>query len=456
MQVMPSVFRRRASVLAVGLTTLFVGPAMATSFTEAVEAARRFDPQFRAAGHELEAARQGVPIARAGMLPQIALNYSNSDVTGNRKFNNALDQAVQVQVAYTAPQTSLSLRMPLFNEEARNRMVQAGVAEQGAEAQYRARAAELVDRVGVAFLQVLLAERELDLAQRQRESVQGQLSRAEQKLRRGEGTRIEEAQSLAALELASVKVLEAGNQLEITRRNLGAMTGLEAVRPQGLRSDYLPPESPQHTLIEWLTLAGRHNPRLQARQLSVEMAATGVKRQSAGHLPRVDLVASLARSENDGLSNLGQTSLLRSLGVQVNVPLFSGGGVSAAVKQALAEKSRAEEELRTERQAVETEIERHFLALSNARTRLAAYQRAVQSSQVAHDGANKAYEAGLLTLVDVLDAQYRLTQSQKELAQAGYDYLMSRIRLANLAGQSIEDLASEVDAQLALAATPKP
>lgn len=454
--------RRPVNTLARGLKLsvlaglLASGAVQAASFAEIFASARENDAQYRAASFDLESARQGVPIARSALLPAIGLNYSRSDVSGTRQFYNGLNQENQVQLNYVAPTTSLAMRVPVFNKEARARYEQSQVQADAAELVYRARGLELMDRTGTAYLQVLLAYDAKGLAESQLVSVQGQLTRAEQRLKRGEGTRIDQALAQAAADVAKVKVLEAEDQIQMARRGLKRLTARDTPPLNQTTADFLPTEITPNGIGEWIALAEQNSPTIRAKQQALMAARLGVERQSAGHYPRVDLVASIARSENESLNNLGQTSVLKSLGVQVSVPIFNGGGVNAGVKQALADASRIEEEIRVERESVQMEIQRNYQPVANGGNKIDAYRRAVDSSEVAYRGSVRSQEAGLGTTADVLDAQARLYSAKRDLAQARYDYLLARVRLMINAGLPLEEVASDLDRNLPVAIAAKP
>ncbi|NRF66809.1 TolC family outer membrane protein [Aquincola sp. S2] len=444
---------RRLRFTAIAAALLAAGSAQAMNFAEAVAAARSNDPAYRGAGHELESTRQGVPIARAALLPQVGLAGSYADVHGTRSFFNAQDQEAKVGVAYNAPHASLQMRLPLFNAEARARLDQAEVQVDQAEANYRGRGLDLIDRVGTAYLRTLLAAETLGLAEQERVSAEGQLKRSAERFRRGEGTRSEEALAQSNLDVNRVKVFEAKDQLENARRALQRLTGRATTDLNQMNPEFVPDEPAQGGLFEWLETAVRNSPTIRARQQALLAAQFNVKRQSAGHLPRVDLVASIARSENESLTNLGQTSVLKTLSLQVNVPIYSGGGVSAGVKQAVAEQAKAEEAIREERENVETEVQRNYLLVANGAARVQAYRRAAESSQVAYTGAVRSQEAGLGTTADVLDAQVRLFAARRDLAAARYDYLSARLRLKAHAGLPLDEVTNDIDRLLPLPLT---
>ena len=444
-----------AAVLALG-GLLAAQAAAAMSFAEAVAAARANDAQYRAAGYDLQSAQLGVPIARSALLPNASMSFSRSEVSGSRQFYNSLNQEVKVQVDYASPQSALYLRMPLWNQEARARYDQAQVQAESAASVYRSRGLELIDRTGTTYLQVLLAHDARTLAETQLTAVKGQLTRSEQRFKRGEGTRSEQALAQAAHDVARVRLLEAEEAIELSRRNLKRITGRDTPTLNQLPADFIPTAVLPASLGEWLELAERNSPTLQARQQALLAAKFAVKRQQAGHAPRVDLVASISRNENESLTNLGQTSVLKSLGVQVNVPLYSGGGVDASVKQAVADQARVEEEVRVEREGMQFEVQRNFQLVSSGPEKIKAYAEAVESNALAYRGAVRSQEAGFATTADVLDAQARLYAAQRDLAQARYDYLQARFRLMAFAGQPMEEIVAEVDRHLSVAPATKP
>ena len=291
-----------------------VAPAAATttaasplSFSRAFDAALGYDAQFDAARHERDVTQGGVPVAFAALLPTLALSVNDSRSIGTREFPNSLNQQVTLDVDYKSPQTVLQLRAPLFNYESLSRFRQAKAQAEGADSVYQARGADLLDRLTVAYLQQMLADENVRQAGAQVDWLKAQLERVNQRLQRGEGTRIEIADAQAQLDLARAKLLDARDQAQVARRGLSRITGLEADRLPPI-DDKLPtpPLQPQ-SLIEWQGLALRNNASIRAREQSVEVARLGVQRNRARHQPRLDMVASLTKNSNESLSNLNHS-----------------------------------------------------------------------------------------------------------------------------------------------------
>ncbi len=420
----------------------------AMSFAQAWDAARAYDAQYQAAGHELASTQFGVPIARASLLPQVSLSASTSESVGTRDFPNSLNQQVRTRLDYAAPQSSLTLRLPIFNREATSRLSQAEAQAEQAQSVYRIRGLDLVDRLAVAYVQVLLAQEGKLLVDAQWQAQSVQLGQFQQRLARGEGTRVDTAQAQSALDVTRVRQTDADDQLELARRQLRRLTGLPTPALNTLAPDYRPAPLAAESLTEWLELAIRQSPALQAREQALVAARMGVQRNFAAHFPRLDLVASATKSQNESTSSLNQTTSLRSLALQLNVPIFSGGGIDASVKQAVADQSRVEQEIRIERENIEIEVQRFYQSTMTGRSRWEALRGAVEAAELAQLGMTRALQAGLATGSDVAETQSRVFAARRELAQARVEYLVARLRLMIQAGMPAADVVADLDRAL--------
>lgn len=441
--------RPSALTLALAAALTLASPAARSlSLAEAFEAARLHDPQYRSAQHDLQASREDVPIARAGLLPQLSLNYSSQGVSGTRKFPNALQQEVTTRVDYAAPQTQLSMRMPLFNYEAWSRLDQVTAQTKGAESQFRARGLELVERVVAAYVSVLESRAQLILVEAELTALTEQARRAEQRFQRGEGTRIDEALVQASLELLRARLIDTRDRVDVGLARLKRLTGRTVLFVNDTAAGLRPQRVSDAEVLDWIETARRQNPTLEVRQASLDAARHLVRRNQAGHLPRLDLVGNVSKARNDSLNNLDQTSHLRSIGIQLSVPLYNGGGVEAGVRQSQAELLRAEEDLRNERENNELEIRRLLQSADGAALRVQALERSVAANEVAVSGATRMQEAGLATLADVLDARSRQFSARRDLAQAQYDNVRALVQTMLLAGEPMQRVVDRADAML--------
>lgn len=417
-------------------------PAFAAgAFAAAFEAARAHDATYRAARHELEAGEELVPIARAGLLPTVNASYSESRVRGERDFTTSPQQDLD----YRNPVAALQLRAPLLNLEAHSRYAAAQAQTEGARARFAAGGRELLDRLGLAYVQRLFAEETLALANVQVDALETQTQIARRRLGAGEGTRTELADAAASLASARAERIAATDQRELAQRALERVTGRDAPALRALAADAAPLLPAERPLQEWIALGRERNPAIAARQREIDALQHEIRRNRAGHYPRVDLVASAVNAENESVSTLDQQTRQYSVGVQVNIPIYAGGGVDASVRRAAADLARAQARLDDDLQGLQLDIERQFRAMESGRARLTALDEAVASSGLALQGARRGQNAGVLSSMDVLDAVRRHHTAHRDAAQARHELLIARIRLQSLAGIAEDEIVSDVD-----------
>lgn len=432
--------RTLALVLALALAP---APAFAAgAFATAFDAARANDAAYRAARHELEAGEELVPIARAGLLPTVTASYSESRVRGEREY---APPRPKDDLDYRNPVATLQLRAPLLNLEAYSRYAAAQAQTEGARARFAAGGRELLDRLGLAYVQRLFAEETRALARVQVEALDTQTQIARRRLGAGEGTRTELADATASLASARAELIAAEDQRELAQRALVRITGSDELALRTLATDASPLLPNARALPEWITLARANNPAITTRQHEIDALQHEIRRNRAGHYPRVDLVASAVNAENESISTLDQETRQYSIGVQVNIPIYAGGGVDASVRRAAAELARAQARLEDDLQSLQLDIERQFRTIESGRTRLAALDDAVASSELALQGARRGQNAGVFSSADVLDALRRHHTARRDAAQARYELLIARIRLQALAGIAEEDIIADVD-----------
>ncbi|MDQ3186841.1 MAG: TolC family protein, partial [Pseudomonadota bacterium] len=192
---------------------------------------------------------------------------------------------------------------------------------------------------------------------------------------------------------------------------------------------------------EWKAVALEQNPEIAAQRHAVEVARQEINKQRAGHAPRVDLVAAVTKTKSDNIIFFGVDTFTQSVGVQVSMPLYAGGSVSALTSQAVSNLEKAKAELESKTNQVLIELRRQYnLILSSAR-RIDALMKSVSSGSFLLDATQKSVKSGTRTNIDILNAQQQLFEAKLDLAQARYNYLLSYLRIRKAAGTvNISDL----------------
>lgn len=439
------------AVSAVALVCMSWG-AWAGDFSRAYQAALQNDAQYTAARYALESGRQAWPIARAAILPTVTASISETVVQGTQDIETPGSGTTSNNLDYRAPSQSITARMPLYNPVGLAGTDVAAVQVAAAESQFEVRRTELLERVTTAFLQRMLAEDMFNALHVQLQAAVEQRNLMRKRMERGEGTKTEVAEARASVSTIMAQWADARDQVTNTRANLAAMTG-EKLLPGAeaavrLADDFKPPALEPAEVQQWVAMALESSPALRTKRQVAQMAMANVRRVDAGHLPRLDLVANVANSRNETTSSLNQTVNQRSLGLQLSIPIYSGGQVVALAKQAIAEQSRAEAEVLNEQRTIELDVSRLFQVVQNGTAKLDAYVDALEASHIAVDGVRMGQSSGLRTNADVLEALRKAAQAQRDLAQARYDHVLQRIRLFNRSGMPAEKIVEQVDALL--------
>jgi protease secretion system outer membrane protein len=244
------------------------------------------------------------------------------------------------------------------------------------------------------------------------------------------------------------------------------MTGLPASLDiaglDRLKDNYRPTLPSPVSFDEWRDTALENNAQLIAGRHSLEAARQQVKIVRAGFYPRVDLVASIGKNQSNTVETIGQRYLTKAIGVEVTIPLYSGGLVQASSQQAQANYERAELELQDKTDKVLLDVRKQYNVCVSSLTRIDALKSAVESATLQITATQKSVQAGMRTNLDVLTATQQLYQAKRDLARARYQYLLAELQLKRAAGiLTPEDLFGIAQwfvpsAQLANAATPMP
>jgi protease secretion system outer membrane protein len=186
------------------------------------------------------------------------------------------------------------------------------------------------------------------------------------------------------------------------------------------------------------------NPDIATLRAGVEVAAQDLNRQRAGHAPRIDLVGTYGKSASDSITTVDQEQKIRSIGVQINIPIYSGGAVNAQVRQSAANKAKAEADLQSQIDKVVLELRKDYSALVSSVSRLNALEKSVASATVLVDATQRSVGAGVRINLDVLNARQQLFSAKRDQAQARYNYLLTTLRMRAAVGTLSADDVREL------------
>lgn len=424
---------QRACATALTIWLLHAVPASALGLIQAYDAALQNDPTYRAAVYENEAGQQYRILGRSTLLPNLSASYSNSKNQADITSKTAAGESTE-QRNYTSTSGAIQLRQPLVNMEGVARFHQGIAQTKHSDAQFSARRQELITRLASAYVDAKYAEDRLALAIVRRDAYAEQRRANDRMFEKGEGTKTDMLETQSKHDLAEAEVLEAKDSLTDARNVLAAMVGQEITVLDSLRDDFLVKPMLPANFDEWKAIALERNPEITAQHHAVEAAFQEIKKNRSSHAPRLDVVASISESSSDTINTFNQDTKVNSIGLQLNLPLYSGGYASAATSQAVSNHEKAKAELETKTNEVLIELRKHYsLTLSSAQ-RIDALVKSVNSAYLLVDATQKSVRGGLRTNLDVLNAQQQLFTAKRDLSLARYNYLAGYLRMRQAAG----------------------
>ena len=439
----------KLSMLGATLLLLAGNPAVAaTGPFEIYEQALRNDPVFLGAIKERDAGLENRAIGRAGLLPRLGYNYNKGRNSSKATYLNEHRQNQTDDRNYSSYGSSLTLQQPLLDYEAyaayRKGVAQALFADEN----FRGKSQELLVRVLENYTKALFAQDQIDIALAKKKAFEQQFQQNEQMFRQGEGTRTDILEAESRYELATAEEIEARNEQDASLRELGALVGVPTIDI----ADLAPLEQNFQTFTlqpanydTWHEMAVANNPNLASQRQALEVARHEVERNRAGHLPKVSAYATVRQNESESGNTYNQRYDTNTIGIEVNVPLYAGGGVSASTRQASRAMEQAEYELDGKTRETLIELRRQFSACQSGVSKLRAYQKALTSAEALVVSTKQSILGGERVNLDALNAEQQLFTTRRDLAQTRYDYLMAWTKLHYYAGTLSEQDLARVD-----------
>lgn len=414
---------------------LFVQPALALNLQDAYALALRNDPTFHAALKEREAGRENLAIGRAALLPKVSYAYSNGRNESEVTSQTAVGESVSNR-DYRSYSSSLTLQQPLFDYGAWASYREGEAKALLADERFRGRSQELLVRLFQAYSEALLAGEQISLAYAQRHAYAERLQLNRRLFDEGEGTRTDMLETQARHDLALASEIEARDALDAALRELQAIVGepllLQDLTP--LHAGFAVQPLQPARFDAWRDLALADNAELAAQRHALSVAEQQREQRRAAHLPTLSLYASSRLTNSDSESSYNQKYDTDSVGIQVSLPLFAGGGAAAGTRQASRQYEQASYELDAQVNATLNELRKQYNLCVSSVAKVRAYELAVNSASTLIDATRKSVAGGERVNLDVLDAEQQFYSARRDLAQSRYTYLRAWLQLRYLAG----------------------
>ncbi len=400
------------------------------------------DPQFRSAQATHQANLQRAEQARGALRPTISGQALTSQKDVDVETESGIVSRPSGSADFNSTEIALTLTQPIYNSALFAGLRQARAEVRRTEAQFAAAKQDLIVRVAEAYIAVLATLDNVELNAAQKAANGRQLESVEGRLEAGLATVTDVNQARARYESDVAGEIEAENNLRDARQGLSQLTGTEIMNVARLdrEAPLVQPDPPD--VGQWVATALAQNLRLATDRESVEIAREEVKRQRAGHLPTLDLVGSYTDADDSGsVTGPGVETKTTEIGLQLTVPIYQGGRVSAQAREAAHRYDAAQQDLEQQRRAVERATRSAYLGVTGGVSRIRAFGQSVIAAQSTVEAKREGFEAGINTNIEVLDAQRDLFIASTGFLRARYDYILNLLRLKQNAGTlSEEDL----------------
>ncbi len=372
----------------------------------------------------------------AQMLPQISGRAeSNFNRLNNKKFNF---QGQGVQEYYEHSYT-LNLTQPLFHWEHWVQLSQADNQIAQAEAQYLAEQQNLITRTSEAYFNILAAQDALEFTIAEKNAIAQQLEQAEQRFKVGLIAITDVHEARAGYDKARADEIAAINEVDNAKEALREIIGDQDILLSTLAME-IPLSSPEPSDIEkWSQNAQEQNLEIISVFNETEVARKKIALERSGHLPQLDLVASHRESDNN--SSFGLRGDVQQVGLQLNVPIFEGGGVYFRTRQAEQQYIQAKEKLIAKKRQIERQVKDAYRGVISSISQVEALKASVVSAESALEATEAGFDVGTRTMIDVLTATRNLTRAKSDHSTARYQYIINSIKLKQSASiLKVEDI----------------
>jgi len=423
------------------ILSLIVGfAAMATSHLSSAEnlvdiyqQAQTNDPVVLKAHAQFMASKEDIVQARSVLLPQLYA-YGSFDLS-EEEFNNIKTDDNETKTIGAA------FSMEIYNHSS---WVQLGAAKKSAHQRdiaFQVAQQDLIVRVTQAYFGVLSAKDDLEFAKAEKTAIARQLDQTKQRFKVGLTAITDVHEAQAQFDNTVTAEIRAENSVFNTEEALREITNIYPRNLDTLNTKRFSASRPiPDSANDWQQTAETKNLNLIAQKISVDLSKDNIKTSRAGHYPTIGLTGSYSKSDIDDQSNQLPTDKYntQSIGIEINVPLYSGGAISSSVRQAQSNYVAASQDLAKTHRSVVRNTRNAYNTVIAAVSAIKSLEQSVISAESALRATEAGMEVGIRTIVDVLDSTRNLYNAKRNLSSTRYDYIQAILSLKQAAGTITE------------------
>jgi len=414
--------------LTLALSAAFASAAQAQSLTQLFEAAKAYDAGFKSAQAQYQANLSRAEQSRAALRPTAALSSSMSE-------SDVDNQTSPRASGQSAPRVvSLSASYPLYRPANQANAAKAEPLMALAAEQLRLAEQDLMVRTAQAYVDVLNAQEALTFVQAQKTAVSEQLAAAKRNFEVGTATITDTREAQARFDLVLAQEIAADNDLRVKRLALDQLTGVQNAKPLPLAPEAAVQIAGANSVDAWVQQGLQSHPSIRVSQHNLALARLDQQAANAALRPTVDASASYAMTRYGNRLSTNFSTNVATVGVSLNLPLYTGGANENRIKETLALQDKASQDQEAAQRTVSQATRTAFFGVQSGLGQIKALEAAERSSQSALDANKLGYQVGVRINIDVLNSQSQLFQTKRDLAKARYDVLVGQLRLRQAAG----------------------
>jgi outer membrane protein len=439
----------RVATLAVLACLAVAVPARAQSLVELYREAKNYDAVYLAAKAQAQSsgykAKQAYALRRpmVNLKGSVAKQHFEADGldTTSTEAQAILANGIGKNASATNKSLSIEGKQTLYSGVVNASVSQADQGIVAAEADLEAAEDDLIVRLTQAYFDVLAAKDLLATSQANKKALSEQLASAKRNFEVGNSTITDTREAQARFDLATAQEIAATNELMVKSVALDQLVGRDNVTPRPLLTPVnLPPLEPGNA-EDWVSLTSA-SAIIRKANAGLTVAKLETKKARAEHMPTVDLVASIKKtdlSSNSLQQEASANGVTSAVGVEVNVPLFAGFATQNKIQEALALEEKSERDLDNAKRSVTLATRQAFFGVQSGMAQVKALEAAEVSAKLALEATQLGYRVGVRVNKDVLDAQTALSNTQKDLYKARYDTLVALMKLRQASGALASD-----------------
>ena len=434
------------STLILSSLTVFSVSALAADLSTVYQLAIQKDPQLLRAEAVRNAARERIDISKARLLPQVNLTagYSKSI---NERQGFVGDELTIIESDTTGWSAEVGLSQSVFDWTNWKNLNTAEKQAMQSQTLLDAESQALIVRVSQAYFNVLKAVDDLGFAEAEKKAIERQLEQTKQRFAVGLTAITDVHEAQAQFDSAVAREIAAQNNLETSRESLREITDQYHNELASLDTDKFDTVQPSPTTADaWVQLAEQLNLNIKANKLALEIAQNDIENAKAGHYPTLSLDAAYGTGDDESTSTFLGTSRQtnpprmdnKRIGLNLRVPLYSGGGTVAATDVAKANYVAASQDLEQSYRTAVRQVRVSFNDINANIATIRALEQAVISADSALNATDAGFEVGTRTIVDVLQSTRNLFEARRNLSAARYNYVIAILSLKQAAGNLSE------------------